>query len=100
MWKVKRRNNINTNKSLKPFTSLNLDYKNIEEVYKLDFSNHNTSHKTFLKMDLLNGKKIPDFIQLHKSIERVKKFLPNLADKLNILKTKNLEKKLIKRFEN
>ena len=104
MWKANNKRTVNSYNSKNPFTSRSIDYKNIEEVYKLDFSCHNLSDKNLLKKSKItksrNNKNIPDFFQLYKSIERVKKFVPNLSDLLNITNTKKLEKKLIKRFEN
>ena len=104
MWEANNKRTIKSYHSKNPFTSRSIDYKNIEEVYKLDFSCHNLSEKNLLKKSKItksrNNKNIPDFFQLYKSIERVKKFVPNLSDLLNITNTKKLEKKLIKRFEN
>ena len=104
MWKTKNKRNINSYNSLNPLTSRSIDYKNIEEVYKLDFSSHSLSDRNLLKknesINTKANKNAQDFFQLYKSIERVKKFVPNLSDLLDITHTKKLEKKLIKRFEN
>ena len=57
----------------------------------------NLSNKIKLqRSEAINNKNL----QLHKSIERIKKFVPNLAELINITHKKKLEKKLIKRFEN
>ena len=104
MWKTKLLNNNQPKNSRKSLSSRNIDYKNIEEVYKLNFTSKNLSENNLLKRNKIthsrNKMTLPDFIQLHKSIERVKKFVPNVSDLINITNTKKLEKKLIKRFEN
>lgn len=100
MSKIKKIKKINPSNN-----SRNIDYKNIEEVYKLNFTTQNISDinnypnkEQTEKLEKL--KKVPDFLKLHTSIERVKKFFPNLSEKINITGSKNLEKKLVKRFEN
>ena len=89
---------------IRPFNSLktrNLDYQSIEEVYKLNFTTQNLYDKNSKDKNEKNNKQsLPEFFRLNKSIERVKKFVPNLSELLNFTNAKKLEKKLIKRFEN
>ena len=97
VWKNKKRNFNHQLNSYNALTTRNVDIKGIEEVYKLNFMTQNLSNKIKLqKSEAINNKNL----QLHKSIERVKKFVPNLAELINITHKKKLEKKLIKRFEN
>ena len=97
MWKNKKRNFNHQLNTYNDLTTRNIDIKGIEEVYKLNFMTQNLSNKIKLqRSETINNKNL----QLHKSIERVKKFVPNLAELINITHKKKLEKKLIKRFEN
>lgn len=104
MWKVKNRNKHYQKKYLTSLSSSNFDYKNIEEVYKLNFSTQNLSHKNIIKKEEIRNsilnKKIPNLIEMNKSIERIKKFLPNVSEINNLTKENNHEKYLIKRLEN
>ena len=97
VWKNKKRNFNHQLNSYNALTTRNVDIKGIEEVYKLNFMTQNLSNKIKLqRSEAINNKNL----QLHKSIERIKKFVPNLAELINITHKKKLEKKLIKRFEN
>ena len=104
MWKIKRRNKLLPFNSSYYLTFRNYNIKSIEEVYKLSFLSQNLSQKNLIKnritSKLETKKKNNDLIQLNKSIERVKKFMPNLSNIINVTKTKKIEKQLMKRFEN
>ena len=104
MWQAKNRNKHHQKKYLTNLSSKNFDYRSIEEVYKLNFSPQNLSPKNIIKTEETGNsvinKKLPDLIEMNKSIERVKKFLPNVSELINIVKTNNLEKQLSKRLEN
>ena len=82
MWKIKRRNKLLPFNSSNYLTFRNYNIKSIEEVYKLSFLSQNLSQKNLIKnritSKLETKKKNNDLIQLNKSIERVKKFMPNL----------------------
>ena len=104
MWKTTKLNNIQSSIYRKAITSRNIAYRNIEEVYKLNFAPKNLSGKIVFKRDEAinsrNKKTLPDFIQLSQSMERIKKFMPNLSDLINVSSTKRLEKEMVNRFEN
>ena len=104
MWKIKHRNKLLPFNSSNYLTFRNYNIKSIEEVYKLNFLSQNLSQKNLIKnritSKLETKKKNNDLIQLNKSIERVKKFMPNLSHIINVTKTKKIEKQLMKRFEN
>ena len=77
--------------------------KENEEVYKLNFHNINNysvskdkENELFSKFKRKQSIETPE---LFNSIDKVKKFLPSVANLINISKSKKIESMLFKRFE-
>ena len=73
--------------------------KECEDVYKLNFSNINTKlreNELYSKFKIIQSIETPE---LFNSIDRVKQFLPEVVNLLNITKRKKIETMLFKRFE-
>ena len=86
MSKVISRNNnkIYHLKSFNSFTPRNFNFKNIDELYKLNFTTRDISQKNNTdNLTQIYNKKNLDFNQLQKSIDIVKKLIPNIAELIN-----------------
>ncbi len=73
--------------------------KECEDVYKLNFNNINTKlreNELYSKFKLIQSIETPE---LFNSIDRVKQFLPDVVNLINISKSKKIEAMLFKRFE-
>mgnify|MGYP002624708118 CR=1 FL=1 len=103
LQKIKLKNNnhnifkYDSNHTLTP--NKKLFTKDCEEVYKLNFSNINTKIR---ENELISKFKIAQSIEtpeLFNSIDRVKQFLPDVANLISISRSKKIESMLFKRFE-
>ena len=84
------------------FTPRNSYIKETEDVYKLNFFNiENYSSKKQRGKKNFELKPIESIQtkELFRSIEKVKKFLPNIVNLINITESKKTESKLFKRLE-
>ena len=84
------------------FTPRNVYIKETEDVYKLNFFNiENYSSKKQRGKKNFELKPIESMqtSELFRSIEKVKKFLPNIVNLINITESKKTESKLFKRLE-
>jgi len=73
--------------------------KECEDVYKLNFNNINTKlreNELYSKFKIVQSIETPE---LFDSIDRVKQFLPEVVNLINISKSKKIETMLFKRFE-
>ena len=90
-------NYFSTPKNRKSFLKEN------EEVYKLNFHNINNYSVSKDKENVLfskfKRKQSIETPELFNSIDKVKKFLPSVANLINISKSKKIESMLFKRFE-
>ena len=89
-----RNNNIHHLKAFNSLTPRNFNYKNIEEVYKLNFTKNDISPKINANsITQINNKKNLDVNQLQESINIVKKIIPNIFDLINFSDKNKSEKK-------
>ena len=97
-----KNNNINIFKYTSNHTQTpnkKLFTKECEDVYKLNFSNINTKlreNELYSKFKIVQSIETPE---LFNSIDRVKQFLPDVVNLINISKSKKIESMLFKRFE-
>ena len=96
MSKVNSRNkNIHHLKAFNSLTPRILNYKNIEEVYKLNFTKNDISPKINANsITQMNNKKNLDVNQLQQSINIVKKIIPNIFEMINFSDKNKSEKKI------
>ena len=95
-------NNLFRSTSNHCFTPRNVYIKETEDVYKLNFFNiENYSSKKQKGKKNFELKPIESIqtSELFLSIEKVKKFLPNIVNLINITESKKTESKLFKRLE-